>query len=126
MADIGNEGKTIQMDIVFPNGIKGMNVSQATVKVSYPELATKIIEVKNLVFSKAFVKTPTISPQSLLVTFRGVPADVSSLTSSDIKGIITVSNIDSTGKIQLPVTFEFSSEKKISVIGKYQVSVNIK
>ena len=124
MAEVDKDGFTDVFKIIFPNGIKGAGVSEATVKITYPELAVKVFDVSVFEFTPA--SSRNISANPVKITVRGVAEDISRLNQENIKAIIDVSDVKATGRHQLPVTFVFPSDMKVSVYGKYNTTVTIR
>ncbi|MEG0770545.1 MAG: CdaR family protein [Clostridia bacterium] len=128
MAEATTKGQTFTIEIVIPNGVKALTpVTKATVNVTYPELSTKTLNIKNFEFVGANAARGSLpNGYSVSVKVRGVASDLDALNESMIKGTIAIPDVAATGKTQITITFNLPSESKTSVIGKYNAIVTIK
>lgn len=126
--DVSKDGKTIELDIISPNGIKTFDVStKAVVTLSYPEIISKSFDVKNFSFANlATGKKANPVSSSIRVTLIGIPSDINALSAENITAVVDMIEVTATGRIQFALTFQLPNEMKVGVYGKYSALINVK
>lgn len=120
------ESFTTPITVVLPNGVKNVdNVETAKVSVTFNDVQTKTIRVKNLKLenlpdgSKA-----RISESSITVKVRGIAEDVNKLDENNISVIVDYAqagNVEGTNRLNAVVVFP--EKLKVGAVGKYQLTV---
>lgn len=116
----------LQLPIKLPEGITNeTGVAEATVSVSFPELATKTLTVKNI----AAVNIPegfdvSVITKALEVTVRGPKEKIEKLTDADV--FVTVDfTATETGTVKLKAQIS-CTDPELGAVGPYTVSATVK
>lgn len=127
MAEIANDGIEKDFELSLPNGIKSLDTIQKIhVKVTYPEIVTKEFDVTNFsIINTSSDKTASPVSSSVKVTVRGLAADIAALTSDNIKAVVDLTDVSSTGRIRHAVTFEFPADSNVGAYGVYTALIRI-
>lgn len=120
--------KTFTYQIPVPSGMKLISEeTEITVKVLVSGAVSQTFEVSQFELSGVPDGT-TVTPisNSIVLTVRGISADMALLKESDITAVIDASAITTTsGAAVCPVTFTLPSGLNIGVVGKYSVVVTV-
>lgn len=120
------EGFTTSMNVVLPNGVKNVeNIETAKVTITFNDIQTKTIRVKNLKLENvpdgAKVR---ISESAINVRVRGIAEDIGKLNEGNVSVVVDYSQIEKVeGTNRLNAIVVFPDNLKVGAIGKYQLTV---
>lgn len=126
--DLGEIAADTQLTfpIKLPEGITNeTGVAEATVSISFPELATKTLTVKNI----TAINVPqgidvSVITKALEITVRGPKEKVEKLTDADV--LVTVDfTATETGTVKLKAQIS-CSDPELGAVGSYTVSATVK
>ncbi len=114
------------MTVVLPNGVKNVdNVETAKVSITFNDVQTKTVRVKNLKLENVPDGTNVrIAESSVSVKVRGIAEDINKLSESDISVVVDYAqagNVEGTNRLNAVVVFP--NKLKVGAVGKYQLTV---
>ena len=120
------EDFTTSMTVVLPNGVKNVdNVEAAKVTITFNDVQTKTIRVKNLKLENVPDGAKArISETSITVKVRGIAEDINKLNENDISVVVDYAqagNVEGTNRLKAVVVFP--ENLKVGAVGKYQLTV---
>lgn len=112
--------------ITLPEGVNNLsNITEATVKISFPELAKKTFTITNIQANNVPEGMDLdVLTKQLDITVRGPKDLIAKLTPEQIHVAIDVAGVDNTDVVAAQITFpeEFAG---VGAVGKYSVSVKV-
>lgn len=115
--------------ITLPDGIENVSgVSAASVSVVHKGTETRDLVVSNIVVTNPNNLNYSLDTASLTVRFRGAYSKLQMLSQSNITANVDISYLtNSSGTVEVPVTFTIADALSASVyeIGEYKVNVTI-
>lgn len=112
--------------ITLPEGVNNLsNITEATVKISFPELAKKTFTISNIQANNVPEGMDLdVLTKQLDITVRGPKDLIAKLTPEQIHVAIDVAGVENTDAVAAQITFpeEFA---EVGAIGKYSVNVKV-
>lgn len=120
---------TQTFDLVLPNNVNNVNdIKSAKVTVTFKDIITNSLTVNNITIRNAPAnKKVTALTTSVSVKVRGLSADISSLTGSQINAVIDLEGAAiAKGNLTVPLTFELPKGINAGVVGSYSAIISVK
>lgn len=114
------------VSVVLPNGVKNVdNVETVKVSVTFNDIQTKMIKVKNLSLQNLpNGTTARIQEDSLTIKVRGIAEELKKLNEDDVSLVADVrSQVLPGGTNRLTAVAVFPDDLKVGTVGKYQLTV---
>lgn len=115
--------RTIELDPSLENA---SGVTSATITVTISGLATRDLEVSNIVRSNVpDGYTVDVVTKARTVTIRGKAEDLEAVDASQIRIVADMSEITTVGTYPVPVRVYLDAGSSVGVIGEYNIIVNV-
>ena len=113
-------------DITLPEGITNVsNLPTATVNISFPKLATREFTITEFAqVNLAPGMTWETLTKQIIITVRGLKAEIQRLNAADIIAQVDLSGVENTSAVEPNIIFPKSYES-LGVLGSYSVSVQV-
>jgi YbbR domain-containing protein len=126
--DVAERTKSFEtsISVVLPNGVKNVdNIETVKVAVTFNDVQTKTIKVKNLSLQNLpDGTTASVQEDVLTVKVRGIAEDLKQLNDNNVSLVADVRNqVLPGGTNRLTAVAVFPDNLKVGAVGKYQLTV---
>lgn len=121
-----NNSFDTSVTVVLPNGVKNVNnVETVKVSVTFTDVQTKTFSVSNISLQNLPDGSEAhVYESSILITVRGIPADIKRLTAEEIMVVVDVRNqVLPSGTNRISAHVVFPDDYNVGAVGKYQLTV---
>lgn len=127
-SEISLTNTQFELPVTLPSGLKNLQGTESvTLKVNLSGYSSRTISVEDFRFTNVpSGYTASVSTSSISVTVIGPEDEIENLTESNVYGMINLAGREeSTGHMEVPVTFSISGSSGCWVTGTYRVNISV-